>query len=51
MNRKSLSTSIRPKSIDLVHDATDSEAGIAVPLLALWGGKGTVGALYDVLQT
>ena len=38
-------------SIDLVHDRADSEARIAVPLLAIWGGKGTVGALYDVLQT
>jgi haloacetate dehalogenase len=22
-----------------------------VPLLAIWGGRGTVGALYDVLAT
>ncbi len=38
-------------TIDLVHDAADAEARIGVPLLAIWGGKGTVGALYDVLQT
>jgi haloacetate dehalogenase len=38
-------------SIDLIHDAADSEARVTAPLLALWGGKGTVGALYDVLQT
>jgi len=37
--------------IDLVHDAADSEKRIEVPLLALWGGKGTVGHLYDVLET
>jgi haloacetate dehalogenase len=38
-------------SIDLVHDAADAEARITAPLLALWGAKGTVGALYDVLGT
>lgn len=38
-------------TIDLQHDAHDSEAKISVPLLALWGEYGTVGALYDVLQT
>lgn len=37
--------------IDLVHDAADSERRIKVPLLALWGARGTVGALYNVLQT
>jgi haloacetate dehalogenase len=37
--------------IDLVHDAADGDRRIEVPLLALWGGRGTVGALYDVLQT
>jgi haloacetate dehalogenase len=36
--------------IDLVHDAADARLRIAAPLLALWGGKGTVGTLYDVLQ-
>jgi haloacetate dehalogenase len=38
-------------TIDLEHDAADAEARIGAPLLALWGGQGTVGALYDVLQT
>ncbi len=40
-------------SIDLEMDQADDEAGrkIAAPLLALWGAKGTVGKLYDVLAT
>jgi len=38
-------------SIDLEHDAADSHTKINAPLLALWGGQGTVGALYDVLET
>jgi haloacetate dehalogenase len=39
--------------IDLDHDRQDRSAGkrITVPLLALWGGRGTVGALYDVIET
>lgn len=37
--------------IDLLHDAEDAQARIEVPLLALWGGRGTVGQLYDVLAT
>ncbi len=37
--------------IDLVHDAADADARIAVPLLALWGAKGVVGSTYDVLAT
>jgi len=37
--------------IDLVHDETDKEKRIVAPLLALWGALGTVGALYDVLET
>ncbi len=37
--------------IDLVHDAADAHARITAPLLALWGARGTVGALYDVLET
>lgn len=37
--------------IDLVHDEADRDKRISAPLLALWGGRGTVGALYDVLQT
>ena len=40
-------------TIDLVHDRLDREEGrsVAAPLLALWGAKGTVGQLYDVLAT
>jgi haloacetate dehalogenase len=40
-------------SIDLDHDRVDREAGrrLTQPLLALWGGRGTVGQLYDVLDT
>lgn len=37
--------------IDLVHDEADRDKRISAPVLALWGGRGTVGALYDVLQT
>ncbi len=38
-------------TIDLEHDAADAGRRIAVPLLALWGAKGTVGRTYDVLAT
>ncbi len=38
-------------SIDLDHDAADAGRKVTAPLLALWGAKGTVGALYDVLAT
>jgi haloacetate dehalogenase len=38
-------------SIDLQHDAADADMRITAPLLALWGARGTVGALYDVLKT
>jgi haloacetate dehalogenase len=38
-------------SIDLAHDAADAGARIEAPLLAIWGGQGTVGKLYDVLET
>ena len=38
-------------TIDLDHDRADAENRIAAPLLALWGAKGTVGALYDVRAT
>jgi haloacetate dehalogenase len=38
-------------TIDLVHDRADADARVQAPLLALWGAKGTVGALYDVLET
>jgi len=37
--------------IDLEHDAEDAQKQVAAPLLALWGAKGTVGHLYDVLET
>jgi haloacetate dehalogenase len=40
-------------SIDLEHDAVDTGAGrkLAMPLLALWGSRGVVGELFDVLAT
>jgi haloacetate dehalogenase len=38
-------------SIDLEHDAADLRRKIECPLLALWGSKGAMHALYDVLQT
>ncbi len=38
-------------SIDLEHDAADAGRKVTAPLLALWGARGTVGALYDVLAT
>ena len=34
--------------IDLDHDAADANKKVQAPLLALWGGKGLVGRLYDV---
>jgi len=37
--------------IDLEHDAADAGSRVKAPLLALWGARGTVGALYDVLAT
>ncbi len=37
--------------IDLIHDAADADARIEAPLLALWGARGVVGELYDVLAT
>ena len=38
-------------TIDLEHDAADAHRRIEAPLLALWGAKGVVGELYDVLAT
>ena len=38
-------------TLDLEHDAADADRKVTAPLLALWGGLGTVGALYDVLAT
>lgn len=37
--------------IDLSHDAADADRRIDVPVLALWGARGTVGALFDVVAT
>jgi haloacetate dehalogenase len=36
-------------SIDLTHDEADLAKTIACPLLALWGLKGPMGRIYDVL--
>jgi haloacetate dehalogenase len=36
-------------AIDLTHDEADMDRKLAMPLLALWGGKGLVGRRYDVL--
>ncbi|WLI76299.1 alpha/beta hydrolase [Kosakonia sp. H02] len=38
-------------TIDLVDDAEDASARIHCPLLLLWGAHGTVGQLYDVVDT
>jgi len=38
-------------SIDLAHDAADADARIACPLLVLWGAKGAMHRIYDVLGT
>ena len=38
-------------SIDLEHDKADADLRVRAPLLALWGGRGVVGSLYDVLAT
>jgi haloacetate dehalogenase len=38
-------------SVDLEHDLADVHRRVDTPLLALWGAKGTVGKLYDVLAT
>ncbi len=37
--------------IDLEHDAADADARIACPLLVLWGAKGAMHRIYDVLGT
>jgi haloacetate dehalogenase len=36
-------------SIDLKHDEADLKRRIAVPLLTLWGERGSMGRLYDVM--
>lgn len=38
-------------SIDLDHDAADDDRRIEVPLLLLWGEYGTVGMLFDVIES
>ena len=38
-------------SVDLVHDEADKDRRIEAPLLVLWGTKGLVGRLYDVVST
>jgi haloacetate dehalogenase len=38
-------------TIDLEHDAADADARIACPLLVLWGAKGAMHRIYDVLGT
>jgi len=38
-------------SIDLEHDRADEGRPIKSPLLAIWGAKGVVGELYDVVET
>ena len=40
-----------PRLVDLDHDAADVDRRVMAPLLALWGAKGTVGQLYDGLET
>lgn len=37
-------------TIDLEHDETDQHRKVGCPLLALWGEKGVVERLYDVLE-
>ena len=38
-------------TIDLEHDAADLAVKVACPALALWGEKGLMGRLFDVLAT
>lgn len=38
-------------TIDLEHDETDLAIKVRSPLLSLWGGKGAMQPLYDVLAT
>lgn len=37
-------------TIDLEHDEADLDRHIECPLLALWGGRGFIGAHYDVID-
>ena len=36
-------------SIDLEHDSADSSSKVTCPLLALWGAKGRIAQMFDVL--
>lgn len=38
-------------TIDLADDKADADKRIEAPLYLLWGARGTVGKLYDVVQT
>jgi haloacetate dehalogenase len=38
-------------SVDLVHDQADLEKQLSCPLLVLWGERGAMHPLYDVLAT
>ena len=38
-------------SIDLEHDAADLAAKVTCPVLALWGAKGRIAQMFDVLAT
>jgi haloacetate dehalogenase len=38
-------------SIDLEHDESDLDKKLECPILVLWGGKGAMEPLYDVLST
>jgi haloacetate dehalogenase len=38
-------------SIDLEHDAADVAAKVTCPLLVLWGAKGRIAQMFDVLST
>jgi haloacetate dehalogenase len=37
-------------SVDIEHDEADADRRVVAPLLALWGARGVVGKLYDVLS-
>src|SRR3546814_13855364 len=38
-------------SIDLDHDAADGERRLEAPLFLIWGENGTVGTLFDVMES
>ena len=38
-------------SIDLEHDAADLGTKVTCPMLALWGAKGRIAQMFDVLAT